>query len=75
MIIGGSLGHALCTGLAVLGGRFIAQRISVRTGRSNMCFQKEWSPLERWVYYICNISSQTLFKRGSIGVIIVIAFV
>lgn len=32
MILGGTLGHALCTGLAVLGGRFIAQRISVKTG-------------------------------------------
>ncbi|XP_069696918.1 putative divalent cation/proton antiporter TMEM165 isoform X2 [Periplaneta americana] len=31
--IGGILGHALCTGLAVLGGRMIAQKISVRTGR------------------------------------------
>lgn len=29
--VGGILGHALCTGLAVLGGRMIAQRISVRT--------------------------------------------
>lgn len=32
MIIGGTLGHAICTGLAVLGGRFIAQRISIKTG-------------------------------------------
>ncbi|ELU08896.1 hypothetical protein CAPTEDRAFT_159789 [Capitella teleta] len=31
VICGGVLGHALCTGLAVLGGRFIAQRISIRT--------------------------------------------
>nr|CAD7203954.1 unnamed protein product [Timema douglasi] len=30
--VGGVLGHSLCTGLAVLGGRMIAQRISVRTG-------------------------------------------
>ncbi|XP_021928942.1 transmembrane protein 165 isoform X2 [Zootermopsis nevadensis] len=29
--IGGILGHALCTGLAVMGGRMIAQKISVRT--------------------------------------------
>ncbi|XP_025424193.1 transmembrane protein 165 isoform X1 [Sipha flava] len=28
---GGVLGHSLCTGLAVIGGRFIAQKISVRT--------------------------------------------
>ena len=30
--IGGILGHALCTALAVIGGRMIAQRISARTG-------------------------------------------
>lgn len=29
--VGGVLGHALCTGLAVVGGRLIATRISVRT--------------------------------------------
>jgi len=29
--IGGTIGHALCTGLAVLGGRLVAQKISVRT--------------------------------------------
>ncbi|XP_008209136.1 transmembrane protein 165 [Nasonia vitripennis] len=31
VVIGGVLGHSFCTGLAVLGGRMIAQRISVRT--------------------------------------------
>lgn len=31
VVIAGIIGHALCTGLAVLGGRMIAQRISVRT--------------------------------------------
>lgn len=31
VIIGGVLGHSLCTGLAVIGGRMIAQRISVKT--------------------------------------------
>eukprot|EP00095_Tigriopus_kingsejongensis_P008492 snap_masked-scaffold18_size714446-processed-gene-6.0 protein:Tk08492 transcript:snap_masked-scaffold18_size714446-processed-gene-6.0-mRNA-1 annotation:"transmembrane protein 165" len=31
VVVGGILGHAFCTGLAVLGGRMIAQRISVRT--------------------------------------------
>lgn len=30
--VGGTLGHAVCTGLAVVGGRIIAQRISVKTG-------------------------------------------
>ena len=29
--VGGILGHALCTGLAVVGGRLIATKISVRT--------------------------------------------
>jgi len=29
--LGGILGHGLCTGIAVIGGRLIAQRISVRT--------------------------------------------
>ena len=29
--VGGILGHALCTGLAVIGGRMIATRISVKT--------------------------------------------
>jgi len=31
VMIGGTLGHAICTGLAVIGGRMIAQKISVRT--------------------------------------------
>lgn len=30
--LGSLIGHALCTGLAVLGGRFVASMISVRTG-------------------------------------------
>lgn len=33
VVVGGSLGHALCTGLAVIGGRMVAQKISVRTGK------------------------------------------
>nr|CAD7402877.1 unnamed protein product [Timema cristinae] len=32
--VGGVLGHSLCTGLAVMGGRMIAQRISVRTDQN-----------------------------------------
>jgi putative Ca2+/H+ antiporter (TMEM165/GDT1 family) len=31
VIVGGVVGHSLCTGLAVIGGRMIAQKISVRT--------------------------------------------
>ncbi|CAI8037956.1 Transmembrane protein 165 [Geodia barretti] len=32
--IGGTLGHALCTALAVIGGKMVAQRISVKTGET-----------------------------------------
>lgn len=34
--IGALAGHALCTGFAVIGGRFIAQLISVRTGKVSL---------------------------------------
>ncbi len=30
-VVGGTLGHGLCTGVAVLSGRMIASKISVRT--------------------------------------------
>lgn len=30
-VLGGTIGHGMCTGLAVIGGRMIAQRISVKT--------------------------------------------
>ena len=33
--LGGTFGHALCTALAVLGGKMISERISVRTGNYN----------------------------------------
>ena len=35
MILGAVIGHSLCTGLAVLGGRMIAQKISVKTGMND----------------------------------------
>ena len=38
MCVLGVLGHALCTGLAVVGGRIIATRISVRTVTLVTCF-------------------------------------
>ncbi|CAG0914284.1 unnamed protein product [Notodromas monacha] len=31
VVVGGTLGHFLCTGVAVIGGRLLAQRISVKT--------------------------------------------
>lgn len=36
VITGGVIGHAICTGIGVLGGRMIAQKISVRTGKRNL---------------------------------------
>lgn len=32
VIFGGILGHSICTAIAVIGGRMISQRISVRIG-------------------------------------------
>lgn len=36
VMMGGFIGHAMCTTLAVIGGRLVAQRISVRTGRHSL---------------------------------------
>lgn len=42
VIVGGVLGHSMCTGLAVIGGRMIAQRISVRTGKNTIYIAKDF---------------------------------
>ena len=52
VIIGGTVGHSLCTALAVIGGKMVAQRISVKTG--------EWS---RWKYFTIYLNL-TLFDVG-----------
>ena len=51
--VGGILGHALCTGLAVIGGRIIATRISVRTvtlvrHRTLRCDSRTDSDISDW---------------------------
>ena len=45
-MLGGVLGHSLCTGLAVLGGRMIAQKISVKTGIFDMYFMRPISNIQ-----------------------------
>jgi putative Ca2+/H+ antiporter (TMEM165/GDT1 family) len=50
--VGGVLGHSICTGLAVVGGRMIAQKISVKTGKKMMCLCSS----DLWVH---------LFSRNS----------
>ena len=45
--LGAVLGHALCTGLAVLGGRMIAQKISVKTGQFRIDFALLFSALTK----------------------------
>ena len=36
--LGGTLGHAVCTAIAIIGGKIVAQRISVRTGETVLDF-------------------------------------
>lgn len=43
VITGGIIGHAICTGLGVVGGRMIAQKISVRTGEFIFIQMQFWS--------------------------------
>lgn len=46
VITGGIIGHAICTGIGVVGGRMIAQKISVRTGKKNS-LDRSWSALTK----------------------------
>jgi putative Ca2+/H+ antiporter (TMEM165/GDT1 family) len=47
VMLGGVLGHSLCTGLAVLGGRMIAQKISVKTGNLNNKFLRSINSIKK----------------------------
>lgn len=40
VVLGGIAGHALCTGIAVIGGKLVATQISVRTGIILFVFMK-----------------------------------
>jgi len=43
-VTGGAIsGHAVCTGVAVLGGRAIAGRVSLRVGKSRACRWRVWA--------------------------------
>lgn len=67
VILGGVIGHALCTGVAVLGGRMIAQRISVRTGNKPKICLKNFS-LKNLLFFSsynnwwCGVSLICLFR-------------
>lgn len=60
VILGGILGHAICTGIAVIGGRLLAQRISVKTGMIVSEIKRNYffSYTYWWfcIYIICFIS-------------------
>lgn len=49
--IGAISGHAICTGIAVVGGRMLASRISVRNGEFFFCFWGVWD--EDWLADCC----------------------
>ena len=58
VIIGGTLGHGLCTGLAVVGGRLIAQKISVRTGKLPFDFL-----FKIFIFYLFGFNTLHIFKK------------
>lgn len=56
MTIGGLLGHAVCTTVAVVGGRLLAARISVKTGLSSLLIggsdATRWDPIYNlWILH------------------------
>lgn len=55
--MGGTFGHCLCTGLAVIGGRMIAQKISVRTGEVFLVISFDIC----WVLVISNVVSAAFY--------------
>lgn len=50
VITGGIIGHAICTGLGVVGGRIIAQKISVRTGEVFLKLDFEQTVMKAFIY-------------------------
>lgn len=67
--MGGILGHSFCTGLAVLGGRMIAQKISVRTGKLN-----DHSNLNKSCFIKHLIDSRFVFTVTLIGGVVFLMF-
>lgn len=66
--VGGTLGHCMCTGLAVIGGRMIAQKISVRTGEIMfllLLFFK--SRFIRCIFTILNMNYTLIMSVGETG--------
>ena len=60
--VGGTLGHAICTALAVIGGKFVAQKISVRTGKhGHVNTTTTVSPLTFSTFYIVTLIGSVVF--------------
>lgn len=73
--VGGTLGHCLCTGLAVIGGRMVAQKISVRTGETesfstvhHVGLHKHWhvSRFICWYFLLLSLQLQSLVESFSL---------
>lgn len=56
--VGGTVGHCLCTGLAVIGGRMIAQKISVRTGKLFFNYKK--------IPFVLTLRIRDRLERGTV---------
>ncbi len=75
--VGGTLGHCLCTGLAVIGGRMVAQKISVEPVRRShlvlyctscsAIFHKHWL-ISRFIcwYFLLSLQLQSLVESFSL---------
>lgn len=60
------MGHALCTAIAVIGGKIVAQRISVRTGdvlnRDDCSTVKRDVAIETIKYYCSTVGTGELLQ-------------
>lgn len=81
--IGALLGHFLCTGLAVFGGRFVAQMISVKTGKLTITSSfNAWMKIkmkisqltQKTYFYLPSRTKQTVTIIGGVVFLLFAAF-